>query len=126
MQVYSEVFQKHLPKAISWSDQAFGCCEFHGIDGEGLHMTSSFIDCIFDRCDLYWVLFNTTALVGVKFRNCDFRGCSFSGCRIVECTFENCRFMADNLGGDCHFNGSRWYGCTQRGTDGLSAELASI
>jgi hypothetical protein len=40
--------------------------------------------------------------------------------------FEDCRFLPDNLTGSCSFDDSRWYGCTQRGTEGLSAEFASF
>lgn len=125
MQIDNEVFERRLPKKIPWGDQAFRFCEFRDIQAEGPHITSSFIDCIFDRCDLYWALFNIATLVGVTFKNCDFRGCSFAGCRIVECTFENCRFMDDNLGGGCSFD-SQWYGCRQLGTEGLSVEFAAI
>jgi len=124
MQVDYEVFEKHLPETISWEDEAFSFCEFRGIEAEGLHITSVFLDCILDRCDLYLTLFNSATFVGVGFKDCDFRGCSYPGCRFVECVFENCRFTADKLGGACRFDNSRWYACTQRDTHGLSADLA--
>jgi Pentapeptide repeats (9 copies) len=125
MQIDNEVFEKRLPEAISWEDEAFRFCEFRGIDAEGLHIPSVFLDCIFDRCDLYLSLFNNATFVGVRFKDCNFRGCSFLGCRFVECVFENCRFTADNVGGECRFDDSRWYACTQHGTQGLGADLAS-
>ena len=126
MQVTSEVFEKGLSEGIAWEEQVFIFCEFKGIHGEGLHVTSAFLDSTFRQCDIYWALFNIATFVGIKFHGCDFRGCSFSGCRFVECEFEDCRFLPDNLNGSCSFDDSRWYGCTQRRTEGLSTEFASV
>jgi uncharacterized protein YjbI with pentapeptide repeats len=125
MQITNKVFETRLPRDMSWEDQVFQFCEFRDIQGEGLHITSAFLDCTFSQCDLYWVLGNIATFVGVTFRGCTFSGCSFSGCRFVECTFQDCRFTKSNLGGNCSFDGSRWYGCTQSNTDGLSPEFAS-
>ncbi|WP_423372883.1 pentapeptide repeat-containing protein [Dyella acidisoli] len=124
MQIENETFEHRLSKPLSWEEHVFRFCEFRDIDGQGLHITSEFIDCEFDDGDFYWALFNGIALVGVTFRNCRFRGCSFSGCRVVECSFEHCEFTQDNLGGDCTFRGSRWYACKQSATRGLSGEMA--
>lgn len=126
MQVTSKVFERGLSEGIAWEEQVFIFCEFKGIRGEGLHVTSTFLDSTFRQCDIYWALFNTATFVGVKFYGCDFRGCSFSGCRFVECEFEDCRFLPDNLNGSCSFDDSRWYSCTQRQTEGLSAEFSSV
>ncbi|WP_425493841.1 pentapeptide repeat-containing protein [Dyella silvatica] len=126
MQIQSEIFEKDLPRHISWEELTFRFCEFRGFDMEGGCITSNFIDCTFEDCELYWGFFNGVALVGVSFRNCIFRGSFFSGCRLVECTFDNCLFTKDNLDGDCRFDNSRWYGCKQSGTEGLSIEWASI
>lgn len=125
MQITNEVFETLLPKGISWEDQVFQFREFRGIQGEGLHIASAFLDCTFSQCDLYWVLANVATFVGVTFHGCAFRGCSFSGCRFIECTFQDCRFTESNLGGSCIFGGSRWYGCKQNNTDGLATRFAA-
>lgn len=122
MQIDNEVFEHRLTEDAGWDGQVFRYCTFRAFDAEGPHITSEFIDCLFEGCELYWALFNNATLVGVTFKHCRFRGCSFAGCRVVECTFENCDFTEDNLGGSCSFEGSRWYGCQQRQTNGLSVE----
>lgn len=126
MTISYRVFEARPSEEIPWEDddEVFVFCEFRGIHGEGLHISSAFLDCAFDHCDLYLSLFNVVTFVGVKFRHCVFRGCSFADCRFVECIFENCRFTADNLGADCRLDESRWYGCTQSDTEGLGSEFA--
>jgi uncharacterized protein YjbI with pentapeptide repeats len=125
MQIENEVFQRHMTEPASWDEHIFQFCTFSRFDAEGVHVTANFIDCKFEDCDFYLALLNGATLVGVAFRNCQFSGCAFPGCRFVECTFDNCRFTADNLGGECRFDDSRWYGSKQRGTDGLGIELAA-
>lgn len=125
MQIESEIFSVHLTESANWEGDVFQFCTFFGLDEEGAHVTGGFIDCTFEGCEFYIVLFNCATLVGVTFKNCHFRGCRFPGSRLVECTFENCRFDADNMGGECGFEESRWYACKQRGTQGLRIELAS-
>ena len=44
MQVTSEVFEKGLSEGITWEEQVFIFCEFRGINGDGLHVTSAFLD----------------------------------------------------------------------------------
>lgn len=125
MPIIGEVFEKRLPRGTTWDEQAFQFCGFRGMGDGETHISSIFVDCNFDGCDLYLVLFNIATFVGVTFKNCTFRGCSFPGCRIVECKFENCRFTVDSFGGDCRFEDSRWYGCSQSETFGLSPLLAT-
>ncbi|WNL45777.1 hypothetical protein RKE25_20575 [Dyella sp. BiH032] len=123
MQIDNEVFENCLPKGVSWDEQAFVFCEFRNIVGEGTHISSIFVDCGFDQCDMYWGMFNIATFVGVSFRHCVFRGCLFPDCRFVECRFEACLFTVDSFGAGCDFRDSRWYGCTQDGTHGLSTAL---
>ncbi|MGY0505402.1 pentapeptide repeat-containing protein [Luteimonas sp. e5] len=59
--------------------------------------------------------------VGCTFAGCTFRGAVFAGCRFVDCRFEDCTFGPDNLGGECEFNETVWYGCTQINCSGLGA-----
>lgn len=125
MQIESEVFSGHLTESASWEDDVFRFCTFSGLNEEGAHVTAGFIDCTFEDCEFYMALFNCATLVGVTFKNCLFSGCGFPGSRLAECTFDNCSFDADNLGGACRFEESRWYACKQRGTKGLRNELAS-
>lgn len=126
MLIHSETFERSLSKPPGWEDHVFQFCTFHNLDGEGLHVTSHFIDCEFEGGDFYWVIFNLAVFVGVTFKNCRFRGCSFAGCRMVECVFEHCEFDKDALDGDCTFTGSRWYACKQQSTQGLRTEYAAL
>lgn len=124
MQIENETFERRVSKPLSWEDHVFRFCEFRDIDGQGLHITSDFIDCKFENGDFYLALFNVVTLVGVTFKNCRFWGCNFSDCRFVECNFEHCEFTKDNVGGDCTFKESRWYACKQSATRGLSRKMA--
>lgn len=130
----------------SWDDSVFSSCTFDGLGVEGLSVDGAMLWCTVRRSEFYWGLFNTAALVNVRFQDCRFPGTSFRGCRMVECTFEHCRFVLDNLGGtctvddcilaDCVFDNCRFdhkagerqsvftpdnriYGCSQRNTIGL-------
>lgn len=113
MHIENESFRDRLKTSANRSDNFFQYCKFSGFGEEGSHIGSNFIDCVFEDCNFYMVMFNVASLVGVVFKNCEFRGSSFSSCRIVECRFESCRFTTNNLGGVCSFNDSRWYGCKQ-------------
>lgn len=124
MQYESETFERKFPSNEGRDEHCYRYCTFKGLDLEGQHVTSSFIDCRFNDCDMYWACFNSTTLVGVTFKDCWFKGCSFYGCRFVECRFENCSFVNDNL--DCPgvFEGNRWYACEQSGCEGLDIAFA--
>lgn len=119
MQIDSGDFRAALGQGINWDENVFRYCTFMQVAGEGAHVTSEFIDCQFEECGWYWGLFNLATFVGVKFKGCTFRGCSFSDCRFVECEFDACDFTPDNLGGECSFEGSRWYACHQKNCRGL-------
>lgn len=124
VQIESEVFSGHLTGAANWEDDVFRFCTFSGLYEEGAHVTAAFVDCTFEGCEFYTALFNCATFVGVTFKSCHFRGCGFPGSRLAECTFDGCSFDADNFGGGCSFEESRWYACKQRGTQGLCIELA--
>ncbi|MCB2017183.1 MAG: pentapeptide repeat-containing protein [Hydrogenophaga sp.] len=119
MQIDSQTYIAKLVAPSNWEECVYRYCTFERFNEDGLHVTSAFLDCRFESCDLYWALFNTAVLVGVGFKNCVFRGCSFSGCCFVECRFDGCSFENDNLGGPCRFDETRWYGCAQSQSQGL-------
>lgn len=119
MQIDSQQFLGTLSKGVGWEENAFRYCTFEGLNEEGGHSTSVFLDCNFVRCEWYWGLFNCAVFVGVTFTECVFRGTSFSGCKFVECEFTRCQFVPDNLGRGCSFDDTRWYGCSKRETQGL-------
>jgi uncharacterized protein YjbI with pentapeptide repeats len=108
-----------LPSQVGWEDNCFCYCAFAGLHEDGGSIDSVFLNCEFARCEWYWGLFNLAIFVGVKFTDCTFRGTSFADCRFVECEFARCHFTTDTLGGNCSFEGSRWYSCTQIGTQGM-------
>lgn len=84
-----------------------------------VHVDSTFLDCTFKQCDFYWTLFNNVLCVNSTFENCAFSGVSFAHCRFVDCSFDGCVFTKDNLGGDCDYRGTKWYGCSQSNCTGL-------
>jgi len=126
MPIDNEVFEGSL-EGIPWEEQElFIYCSFRQIEGAGICIEAAFIDCTFERCDFYLSMFNGATLVGVTFKNCAFHGGSIVDCRLVECVFDNCQFGNDNLGGELRLDGTRWYGCSQRGCEGLSHELVPL
>lgn len=126
MQIDSETYAGKLIAPAKWEECVYLYCTFERLEDEGASVTSVFLDCRFESCDLYWALFNTTTFVGVEFRNCVFRGCNFAGCRFVECRFDGCSFESDNLGGSCRFEETRWYGCEQVNSRGLDPACVPI
>ena len=126
MQIDSETFVGKLAATANWEESVYRYCTFDRIEHEGLHVTSAFLDCRFESCDLYWALFNTATFVGVEFKDCVFRGCAFSGCCFVECRFDSCSFENDNLGGSCTFDDTRWYGCAQTNSQGLDGARVPV
>ena len=121
MQVSSKVYEGSVGNNTEWSEMSFRYCEFKDVTTEGAHVDSEFVRCKFADCDFYWGLFNLAVFIGVKFENCKFRGCSFADCIFVECEFRHCDFVFDNLGGNCSFDGTRWYGCKQYESIGIES-----
>jgi len=96
---------------------------FENFATEGGVIDGVFLGCSFTNVDWYWGLFNMSVFVESTFQGCTFRGSAFSGCIFVECTFVGCHFVKDNLGGECSFEDSRWYGCQQSESTGLPASV---
>lgn len=92
-------------------DGVFRYCEFKQLRVAGGHITATFMGCSFADVDWYWGLFNLSTIVRSKFERCTFRGTSFADSIFVECEFADCRFVKDDLGGECSFDGTRWYAC---------------
>jgi uncharacterized protein YjbI with pentapeptide repeats len=126
MQIDSETFVGSLGRSPGWDENAFFYCSFERVSQEGLHVSSVFLDCRFQKCDWYWALFNVATFIGAKFENCVFRGCSFAECRFVECEFVDCDFTVDSFGKPCSFDGTRWYSCKQHTTNGLDGFSAVL
>lgn len=125
MNVYFESmdFERNHSLPEGWEEGSFKYCTFNRLDIEGKEFGGVLVGCVIDGCDWYWTLFNTAIFVNVEFKNCTFRGVSFSGCSFTECQFVGCKFMKNNLGGDCSFNDSRWYACSQSACAGFLSEV---
>ena len=104
-------------------EAVFRYCKISAPHIDGGHITATFIDCSFADIDWYWGLFNVCLIVRSSFERCTFRGTSFADCILVECKFRDCRFIRDNLGGECSFDGTCWYGCSVDECEGLSKEI---
>jgi uncharacterized protein YjbI with pentapeptide repeats len=113
---------------IDLGDVVHKYCEFSDIanDDFWMSMESDFIDCSFENIQWYGALFNCQTIIGCAFTNCTFQGVTFASCRLVDCEFNTCKFMPDNLGGDCHFDDNKVYGCYQVGCIGLSRKLIPL
>jgi uncharacterized protein YjbI with pentapeptide repeats len=106
-------------------DHVFRYCRFERLGADVIHeVDGSYIQCTFADVDFYGTLFNAALLVDCLFERCTFSGVTFASCRLLACSFDNCTFQPNNLGGECSFDESLWYGCTQSNTIGLN--LAAV
>jgi uncharacterized protein YjbI with pentapeptide repeats len=103
----------------SSEEAVFRYSAFEDFSFEGGHTDAAFLFCTFTRLKAYWGHFNLGVFLECRFEDCTFRGTAFSGCRFVECSFLRCHFVKDNLGGECSFEDTKWYGCTQSNSEGL-------
>jgi len=94
-----------------------------GFSVNGGHVDAAFLFCNLCELDVYGCIFNLCVFVDCTFENCTFRGTAFPGCKFVDCTFTGCQFIQDNLGGECSFDDTRWYGCTQSACEGLDGHV---
>jgi hypothetical protein len=99
-------------------------CTVGGFSIEGGHIDGALLFCTLSDIENYWGLFNCCVFVECRFERCIFKGTSFRSCKFVECNFVECQFVQDNLNGDCSFEDSAWYNCTQTGCVGLSKDAA--
>ncbi len=111
-----------LPRG--WEEGTFKYCNFSNLEMEGGSVSWVLVGCVIETSEWYWGIFNTATLVSVVFKNCVFRGTSFAGCTFTECQFIGCQFIKDNLDGDCSFDDSRWYACSQSDCIGLGDGIA--
>ncbi|MEQ1576859.1 MAG: pentapeptide repeat-containing protein [Hyphomicrobium sp.] len=149
MRIDQEQFDKTTGPPETWGETYFSYCAFNALSIEGGSFDGAYIGCAFTGFDLYWGLFNCAVLANTTFEDCRFRGTSFRTCQFVGCHFINCRFELDNLLAECTFDGctlaecafkycvinhnspsgrpvfstTRFYGCTQKGCQGLEGRL---
>jgi|CXWL01.1.fsa_nt_gi uncharacterized protein YjbI with pentapeptide repeats len=109
--------------SIRLEDDYYKFCEFVDISTDGGHVTSDFANCTFRNIDWYWGLFNIVNFVQCTFENCVFQGTSFYDCKFVECELQDCKFIKDNLGGDCEFDGAVAYNCKVTGSEGFAPDF---
>ena len=126
MLINREILSSPDQLADRLEDSVFRYCVFSELSYESGHIDASFLSCEFTRVEWYWGLFNVCVFVGCKFNNCIFSGTSFSDCKFVGCTFVDCRFTLDNMGSDCTFDGTVFYGCTQTNVVGLNSLVACV
>ena len=105
-------------------DHVYRYCTFENLDEQNVnHVDSTFLACTFRKNDLYSTLFNCVLASDCIFEDCTFRGVSFADCRFVNCRFDRCVFTLDNVGGQCGFKGTEWWGSTQSECEGLDFAL---
>lgn len=118
--ISSETFADKAPRALLLtSDSVFRYCTFKQFSAEHPAVEGTFLRCAFENTDWYWTHFNMCVFSRCVFRNSVFRGVTFSDARFVECVFENCSFTKNNLGTDCDFSASKFFGCERTATTGL-------
>ncbi|HEX8614399.1 MAG TPA: pentapeptide repeat-containing protein [Telluria sp.] len=120
-----ERFEKKLPKPAGWLEHVYRYCEFVDMDIQGDPVDSVFVSCSIEHCSWYWGMFCCALFVNVHFVGCTFRGTSFNSGKFVDCDFVDCVFTEDNLGRECSFDDTSWYGCTQTRCPGLEGEFRS-
>ena len=104
---------------IEWNDAVFRFCQFNALDLEGVIFSGALLGCDLKKSSFYLSIFTTATLVQTRFEDCTFNGTSFKDCVLTECEFIRCHFAKDNMGGECQFDGSRWYACKQLECEGL-------
>lgn len=121
-----DVFSNPADLATRLEDSIFRYSALTNFSIEGGHATAIFSSTTFDRLDWYWGLFNACLFADCRFENCTFRGTAFPDSRFVDCSFFRCRFVRDNLDGECVFENTKWYGCTQSDCEGLPSVVAAV
>lgn len=111
--------------ALRQSEVIFRFCTLEGFEVHGAIADGAFLNCTLKDVEFYWGLFNCCTLVHCRFERCRFRGTGFGGSLFAECSFVDCSFEQDNLGGECSFDGSSWYACTQSACRGLDRRFAA-
>lgn len=111
---------------IEWKDEVFRYCQFNALDLEGEIFTGALLGCEFKASSFYLGLFNNATLARTRFEDCAFNGTSFKDCVLTECEFIRCHFAEDNMGGECQFDGSRWYACKQSECIGLDVDAVIV
>jgi uncharacterized protein YjbI with pentapeptide repeats len=94
-------------------------CAFKSFSVDGKNVDAVLLNCKLDGVDWYWGLFNSCLFVDTQFERCVFRGTNFADCRFLNCEFVDCKFEEDNLGAQCSFAGSQWFGGTAVRCTGL-------
>jgi uncharacterized protein YjbI with pentapeptide repeats len=123
---HCEIFSNTEDLTSKLEDSLFRYCLFLELAPFGGIATSEFVSTSFVNVDWYSGLFNVCNFLDCQFEGCTFRGTSFPDCRFVDCRFSDCRLLADNLGGECVFDGAKWYGCLQSGCEGLPAVVPKL
>jgi uncharacterized protein YjbI with pentapeptide repeats len=121
---YNGTFDRHGCHASREQKVIFRECTFERVDGYS-EVSASFINCSFENCDLVDASFDCVLFVDVSFDGCIFRDETVNFCIFVECVFSNCSFLPDSTGGECTFEGTRWYGCEASGCIGLDGVVPS-
>lgn len=104
--------------------EEFNGCRFKKVKFSGDYKKMTFVDCLFDQCDLSNVLLNESLFYRIRFENCkgtgsilrksklkfvSFTKCTFSLSDFSECSFEQVRFI------DCNFSESAFQNLKQVG-----------
>jgi len=75
-------------------------CVFSGLVAEGAYVVSSlFVNCAFEKTDLYWCHAFACHFIDCRFVACDLRG-NFDHAAFVRCRFQKCDWGPNNLGGE--------------------------
>lgn len=106
--------------SVNWEDEYYKYCEFSDFSIEGGYVTSDFANCTFTNIDWYWGHFSIINFVECVFVKCLFRGIPFDQCRFVDSEIRECKFLMDNLGGDCSFDGTVAYNCVVLDSEGFN------
>jgi uncharacterized protein YjbI with pentapeptide repeats len=113
-------FSLESPDLELGGSHVFRYCRFDKLQENQTGLVDSdFLNCTFKNCDFYWSAVPVVLFYACTFENCTFRGVSFRGCTFVSTSFTDCTFTRSNLGGDCSFDETKWFDCSQLGCSGL-------
>ena len=79
--IVDEVFEKVNYSQLGFQRGEYECCKFINCDLSNSDLSgSTFVDCLFEGCNLSMVKVVSTALRDVSFSNCKMLGVQFSAC----------------------------------------------
>ncbi|MFS4416610.1 pentapeptide repeat-containing protein [Maribacter sp. 2307ULW6-5] len=121
--IYNTEHQSEFKKdALNTAPLLYEQCTFQNFECDTIR-DADYKKCHFSNLHFYWTLFNLTQFTQCSFQNCAFAGVTFAECKFMDCDFEDCKFIKDNLGRNCCFEGTTISNCRVDATSSLGFDV---